>query len=89
MHSYREWLLRMSRMRDLSFFIWAPSSSTPENFCIIYAIPADTTEEQTFTPAVRGGAATAFLLNRTQASTGADGNENTVSSGIIMEIRQL
>ena len=64
-------------------------SSTPENFCIIYAIPADTTEEQTFTPAVRGAAATAFLLNRTQSSTGADSNENTVSSGIIMEIRQL
>jgi len=64
-------------------------STTPENFSIIYAIPADTAEEQTFTPAVRGAATNLFYLNRTQSSTGADSNETLVSSGIIMEIRQV
>ena len=68
----------------------ANNSSTPRSSCIQYAIPAYTTNARTYAPAVRGSGATAltYYLNRTVASTGADNQEQTISTGILMEISQ-
>ena len=63
-------------------------NSTPAAYKIQYFIPAGSTSSRTYAPAVRAARSTAytFYLNRTQGSTGADNYEQTVSTGIIMEI---
>lgn len=65
------------------------TSSTMSNFFIQYAIPAYSTDQQTFSLAVRASSGTAqtLYLNRTQGSaTGAASYEIAVSTGFIMEV---
>jgi len=68
----------------------ADNGSTPNNYCLQYYILAGSTASRTYAPAVRStsGAAQTFFLNRPTGSVGADGNENTISTGVIMEIAQ-
>lgn len=64
-------------------------SSTPATFYIRYQIPAGNTSSRTYAPAVRSssnGSSYTFYLNRPAGSVGAEGNENGISNGIIMEI---
>jgi hypothetical protein len=63
-------------------------SSTPSNWVIMYSQIAGTAASRTYAPAVRSSIGTnyTFFLNRTVASTGADGNENMVSTGIAYEV---
>lgn len=63
-------------------------SSTPSNWMIMYSQIAGTTASRTYAPAVRGSSSTnyTFFLNRTVSSTGSDGNENMVSTGIAYEV---
>jgi hypothetical protein len=65
--------------------------STIENYILQYAVPAFSTSQQTFAPAIRSTNATArtLFLNRTvNAGTPADDLEIAVSSGFIMEVAQ-
>ena len=57
---------------------------------IQYFATAGSTSSMTFAPAVRAsdGTAKTFYLNRAVASTGQDGQEVSVSTGIIWEIAQ-
>jgi hypothetical protein len=57
---------------------------------IQYAIPAGSTTTSVFAPAIRSANATTytFTLNRVLGSAGADNYENTISTGLIMEIMQ-
>jgi hypothetical protein len=66
------------------------TSSTMSNWRIQYAVLAGSTASRTYAPAIRSSNATAqtFYLNRTVSSTGGANAENTVSTGIIMEIAQ-
>ena len=66
------------------------SDSTMANYFLQYAIPAQSTTQQTFAPAVRGSGATSytFFLNRCVGSTGTDNYEVSVSSGVIYEVAQ-
>jgi hypothetical protein len=63
-------------------------STTPQNWFIQYSIPAMTTEPRTYAPAVRSssGGSYTLSLNRVLNGTGTDGQENMVSTGVIMEI---
>jgi hypothetical protein len=63
-------------------------STTPQNWFIQYSIPAMTTEPRTYAPAVRSSSAGSYTLalNRVLASVGTDGQENMISTGVIMEI---
>jgi hypothetical protein len=65
-------------------------STTPSGWFIQYAIPAANTSARTYAPAVRSssGATYTFALNRTISSTGTDGQENGISTGMIMELAQ-
>jgi hypothetical protein len=65
-------------------------STTQENTFLQYSIIANTTQTLTFYPAIKSssGAAYTFNLNRVAAGTGADGQENAVSTGVIQEIAQ-
>jgi len=64
------------------------TASTMSNYFIQYAIPAFSTDTQTFSLAVRSSSATAqtFYLNRTAGSAGQAQYENAVSLGTIMEV---
>lgn len=64
--------------------------STPSNWFIQYAAPATTISPTVFSVAVRSSDGTdrTFSLNRTNASTGSDSYEATVSTGTIWEIAQ-
>jgi len=66
----------------------ADESTTPENWFIQYSVPAMTTEPRTYAPAVRSSDSSSFTLalNRVLSSIGADGRENMISTGVIMEI---
>jgi hypothetical protein len=66
------------------------TDSTPANIFLQYAVPAISTTNTTYAPAVRntGGAAITFYLNRVAGSTGAGNYENMVSTGTIWEIMQ-
>jgi hypothetical protein len=68
----------------------ADISSTPTNAFIQYAVPAVDTAARTYTPATKSSDAgvNTFYLNRAVVSTGADTQENGVSTGIIMEVAQ-
>jgi len=63
-------------------------SSTPFNGYLQYAVIAGSTASRTYAPAVRASGATAYTLylHRTIASTGADNQEQSVSTGQAMEI---
>lgn len=66
-------------------------STTPNNFMLRYWVPAINTDMRTYAPAVRSSSTTAYNLhlNRVQnTATGTNGQEMTVSSGVIMEIAQ-
>ena len=65
-------------------------ASTPETIFIQYAVPAMTTTPRTYTPAIRASAGTAytFALNRCLNSSGSYYIENTISTGMAMEIFQ-
>ena len=64
------------------------TDSTPACYFIQYAIPAGSTDQQTFAPATRSSSASAstLFLNRSVSSAGASTFENMVSTGKIMEI---
>lgn len=68
----------------------ADNSTTPSNSYIQYAVTSGSTATASYAPAIRASNATAatFYLNRAVSSAGADNQENTVSTGIIMEIAQ-
>jgi hypothetical protein len=63
-------------------------STTPENWFIQYSIPAMTTEPRTYAPAVRSSSSGSYTLalNRVLNNVGTDGQENMISTGVIMEI---
>jgi len=65
-------------------------STTPSNSYIQYAVPSGSTAAATYAPATRSSNTTAntLYLNRAVSSAGTDGQEITVSTGIIMEIAQ-
>jgi hypothetical protein len=65
-------------------------STTPFHTFLQIAMPALTTNTRTYTPAIRssGGTAYTLYLNRPVSSTGTDGQEVGVSTGVIMEIAQ-
>lgn len=65
-------------------------STTPSNSYIQYAVPSGSTVAASYAPAIRSSNTTAntFYLNRPVSSAGTDGQEITVSTGIIMEIAQ-
>jgi len=65
-------------------------STTPSNSYIQYAVPSGSTTAASYAPAIRASNTTAntFYLNRPVNSAGADGQEITVSTGVIMEIAQ-
>jgi hypothetical protein len=65
-------------------------STTPQNMFIQYFATAGSVSSMTFAPAVRAsdGTAKTLYLNRNVASAGADGQEVSVSTGIIWEIAQ-
>jgi hypothetical protein len=60
------------------------------NFYLLYSIPAINLNQRTYAPAVRSssGSNYVFTLNKTLDSQGQDVYENTVSTGMIMEIQQ-
>jgi hypothetical protein len=60
------------------------------NWRIQYAVLASSTASRTYAPAIRSsnGSAQTFYLNRPAGSTGTTNYENTVSTGIVMEIAQ-
>jgi hypothetical protein len=64
------------------------NSSTPHHWYIQYFCNADSTSSRFYSPAVRssGGGSYTLSLNRTNGSTGQDGHEMTVSTGVIYEI---
>jgi hypothetical protein len=66
------------------------NSSTMNNWRIQYAVPAGSTSSRTYAPAIKSSntSAMTFFLNRPAGSTGADNFENTVSTGVVMEIAQ-
>lgn len=63
-------------------------NSTTTNGFIMYSQIAGSTASRTYAPAVRSSSATAytFYLNRVSASTGADTQENAVSTAVIYEV---
>lgn len=65
-------------------------NSTPQNMFIQYFSTAGATSSMTFAPAVRASDATAktLYLNRAAATAGQDGQEVSVSTGMIWEIAQ-
>ena len=65
-------------------------ASTPEPIFIQYAVPAITTRQRTYTPAIRASAGTAytFALNRCLYSSEGNSLESLISTGIAMEIFQ-
>jgi len=68
----------------------ADVSTTPQNYSIQYYVPAASITSRVYAPAIRSasGAAQTFYLNRPVASSGADGQEVAISTGIAMEIAQ-
>ena len=66
------------------------TASTPSNFFIQYECISGSTVAQTFAPATKSSVGTSytFFLNRASASTGADSQETSVSTGVIWEIAQ-
>lgn len=66
------------------------NDSTPENYSLLYAIPALTTTSRTYAPAIRGSGATAYtlFLNRTAGATASDNREVMLSNGVIWEVAQ-
>lgn len=66
------------------------NNSTLENLCLQLVVTANSTNWQTYAPAVRdtGGSSQTFALNRALGSAGTDSYENTVSTAMIMEIAQ-
>jgi hypothetical protein len=73
-----------------SGFYDADEGSTMVNFYLLYAIPATNLNQRTYAPAVRSSSGTnyVFTLNKSLGSQGQDDYENTVSTGMIMEIQQ-
>jgi hypothetical protein len=68
----------------------ADNSTTPSNGYMQYAVISGSTAAATYAPAIRGTGASALTLylNRAVSSAGTDGQEVTVSTGVIMEIAQ-
>jgi len=66
------------------------TDSTMSNWRIQYAVSAGSTTSRTYAPAIRSSNATAqtFFLNRPAGSTGTANYENTISTGIVMELAQ-
>ena len=67
------------------------NDSTMNNWRIQYAVPAGSTSSRTYAPAIKSSntSAMTFFLNRpANAVVGADSYENTVSTGVVMEIAQ-
>ena len=66
------------------------TSSTPSTWFIQYHCISGSTAAQTFAPAVRSSLTSSFtfFLNRPSISTGANGQETSVSTGTIWEIAQ-
>lgn len=64
------------------------TGSTPHHWFLQYFCNADSTASRVYGPAVRsaGGGNWTLFLNRTGSSTGQDGHEMTVSTGVIYEI---
>jgi hypothetical protein len=64
------------------------TGSTPHHWFIQYFCNADSTASRVYAPACRcsGAANYTLFLNRTGSSVGQDGNEMTVSTGVIYEI---
>jgi hypothetical protein len=63
-------------------------SSTPHNYFVQWYGPVVNTDPRIYTPAVRSsdGSNRSWFLNRCIGNLGADGNENMISTGVIMEI---
>jgi hypothetical protein len=74
----------------MSAFYDNDTSTTMSNYYLQYAVPAGSTASATYAPAIRSSSATAytFFLNRVVASAGTDGQEISVSTGMIQEIAQ-
>ena len=74
----------------MSAFYDNNDSSTMSNYFLQYAVPAGDTNSATYAPAIRASGATAytFYLNRIVNSAGTDGQEISVSTGMIQEIAQ-
>ena len=68
----------------------ADESSTMANYYFLYSIPATNLNQRTYAPAVRSSGPTTYVctLNKPLNSQGEDSYENTVSTGMIMEIQQ-
>jgi hypothetical protein len=66
----------------------ANTASTPTNLFVAYSQIAGSTASRTYAPAVRSSNANAYTLylNRTLNNTGADSNENMVSTAVIYEV---
>lgn len=66
------------------------TDSTMSNWRIQYAVLAGSITSRTYAPAIRSSSGSAYTLylNRPAGSTGATNYENTISTGIIMEIAQ-
>lgn len=64
------------------------TNSTMDNMFVMYSQIAGSTTSRTYAPAVRASGATpyTFYLNRVLASTGADTQENAVSTAVIYEV---
>lgn len=64
------------------------NSSTPHHWFMQYFTTAENTNNRFYSPAVRssGGGNFTLSLNRTNGSTGQDGHEMTVSTGVVYEI---
>lgn len=66
----------------------ADDNSTPHNYFIQWYGPVSNTQPRIYTPAIRSSSGSNFTwaLNRTLGSTGQDGFETMISTGVIMEI---
>lgn len=65
------------------------NDSTPMNYYLQYSTVAGSTQSRTYNIAVRASlTATTFWLNRTFGNAGASSYENSVSSALIMEVKQ-
>jgi hypothetical protein len=64
------------------------TGSTPHHWFIQWLGNADSTSSRVYGPAVRcgGGGNYTLFLNRCGSSVGSDGNEQTVSTGVVYEI---
>ncbi len=65
------------------------NDSTMYNMCLMYMLPAFSTDYRVYTPAIRSSYSASnytVTLNRTIASTGQNDYETTISTGVAMDI---